>query len=283
MANEIVSSNSESTCSPFDGIRQVDGDGQEFWSARNLMGLLGYPRWNEFLKAIERSEMACKNLEGSTFNHFRVKAEMVKLPQGGSKRRLDFDLSRYGCYLTAMNGDPRKSEVSAAQSYFAIKTREAEVIIPAQNEALQLAVIENENLKLQNENLKLQLQVNLSNQGLESFRHAIVTTCPASTANKILGCKEVETIEYRDRILHNDDVINDGSTILKVELCYRYGILTRNGKPDYKRLNEVLSQLPSDAFSTAVRFQENHELRREWLGQLDRLVDGSDRNRWIGE
>jgi DNA-damage-inducible protein D len=94
-----------STQSPFDSIRRVDKDG-EFWSARELMPLLGSPRWAEFLKAIERAEVSCKTLEGSSSIHFRVKPEMVKLPQGGSTRRIDYRLSRYGSYLTAMNGDP---------------------------------------------------------------------------------------------------------------------------------------------------------------------------------
>jgi hypothetical protein len=284
MANNIVRfDGAADSGSPFDSIRQVDGDGKEFWSARDLMGLTGYPRWNEFVKAIDRAEVSCKTLEGSSTAHFRVKADMVGRVQGGGRRQIDYHLSRFGCYLVAMNGDPRKPEIAAAQTYFAIKTREAEVVIPAQNEALALASIENENLKLQNENLRLQLQVTTAQQGLESFRHAIVATCPEPTVQKILGCKEIQTIEYRDRIIKEDEVINDGGTATKSQLCYRYGILTRNGKPDYKRLNDALVRLPNEAFKVSVRIQENQELLREFLPQLDALIDGTDRNLWIGE
>lgn len=118
----------QSIVNPFDSIRHQDEDG-EFWLARELMPLLGYPRWNEFFKAIERAEISCKTLEGSSNIHFRVITNLVKLPQGGSNRKIDYRLTRYACYLVAMNGDPRKPEVAAAQSYFAVKTREAETAI----------------------------------------------------------------------------------------------------------------------------------------------------------
>jgi DNA-damage-inducible protein D len=107
--------------SPFDGIRHIDDQGEEYWTARELMPLLGYSRWNEFKAVIERATFACKN----TGNNVEINFSGLTLKSQGRPGQ-DYKLSRYGGYLTAMNGDPRKPEIAAAQSYFVVKTREAE-------------------------------------------------------------------------------------------------------------------------------------------------------------
>ncbi len=106
--------------SPFDGIRRVDGTG-EYWSARDLMPLLGYSAWRDFANAVDRARVACRN---SGTDPEKNLAGVRKIDDA---RGADFRLTRYGAYLTAMNGDPRKPEIAAAQTYFAVKTREAEV------------------------------------------------------------------------------------------------------------------------------------------------------------
>ena len=53
---------------------------------------------------------------------------MVALGSGAERKIEDFHLSRYACYLIAMNGDPRKRAVALAQTYFAVKTRQQELV-----------------------------------------------------------------------------------------------------------------------------------------------------------
>ena len=51
---------------------------------------------------------------------------MVKIGSRTEREIEDYFISRFGAYLFAMNGDPRKPEVAAAQAYFAVQTRRAE-------------------------------------------------------------------------------------------------------------------------------------------------------------
>jgi hypothetical protein len=117
---------SKSQVSPFDAIRQVDKAGREYWSARDLQKLLGYARWQKFEDAIERAMIACKNSNQDPGINFTRAGKPIISGKGRRQEAQDYHLTRYACYLTAMNGDPRKVEISQAQAYFAIKTREAE-------------------------------------------------------------------------------------------------------------------------------------------------------------
>lgn len=112
-----------SVASPFDALRRTDEAG-EHWTGRDLMHPLGYDSWRRFDDAIERAKAACANSGNDVTSNF---AGSVKNPAGVGRPAEDVRLTRFGAYLVAMNGDPRKPEIAAAQSYFAVKTREAEI------------------------------------------------------------------------------------------------------------------------------------------------------------
>lgn len=111
--------------SPFDGLMGEDGK----WSARDLRTVAGYTEWRKFEDAIDRAKAAIVNADGETAGqHHIVGADnMVSVGSGVQRVVEDYRLTRYGAYMVFMNGDPRKPEIAAAQSYFAVKTREAEV------------------------------------------------------------------------------------------------------------------------------------------------------------
>ena len=127
--NNIVPINGES---PFDQIKQAREDGSEFWSARDLHPVMGYPRWADFQTALGRAASAAMNQGHDSNHHFRRSPKVIEGGRWGQQEVSDYELTRFSAYLVAMNGDPNKPEVAAAQSYFAVKTREAEVAQPVQ-------------------------------------------------------------------------------------------------------------------------------------------------------
>ena len=133
------------TASPFDAIMRTDDYGNEYWSARDLAPLMGYTAWRNFETPLNRAMTSADNQGRDIRAHFAGSRKMVSRPQGGGMEQIDYHLSRFACYLVAMNGDPNKTEVAEAQMYFAIQTRVAETqvqAIPTGPELLALAVVE---------------------------------------------------------------------------------------------------------------------------------------------
>jgi DNA-damage-inducible protein D len=100
----------------------------ECWSARDLQEVLGYTEWRNFLKILEKAKLACENTGVAVSDHFVEVNKMVQLGSGAERNVNDFALTRYACYLIAQNGDPSKTEIAFAQTYFAVQTRRQEII-----------------------------------------------------------------------------------------------------------------------------------------------------------
>lgn len=111
----------------FEGTAQRTPDGTEYWSAIDLMELLGYGSWDQFEPVIKRAYIAC-NQSGLTINeHFVEIHEKVDTEGGVELRIRDVNVTRYGAYLVAQNGDSKKKQVAFAQTYFATQTRRQEL------------------------------------------------------------------------------------------------------------------------------------------------------------
>ena len=111
----------------FDDIRHIDENGQEYWLARELQGVLTYAKWENFHKVIKTAQIACKISQQEVPHHFPEVRKTIPMPKGASKTAIDYKLTRYACYLIVMNGDPRKEVIAWAQTYFAVKTRQQEL------------------------------------------------------------------------------------------------------------------------------------------------------------
>ncbi|MFM0843401.1 DNA damage-inducible protein D [Streptococcus suis] len=113
----------------FDSIvNQTEDEAIDYWYARDLMPLLGYERWENFHKAIHRAMNSIETSDTKVSDHFREVTKMVPLGSGSERPVKDYMLTRYACYLIAINGDTNKEEIAFAQSYFAVQTRKQELI-----------------------------------------------------------------------------------------------------------------------------------------------------------
>jgi DNA-damage-inducible protein D len=72
--------------------REVEG--VVCWSARELQHLLGYNKWDNFEKVIQKAKSACSNAGEEVSNHFPDVKKMVQIGSGAEKLIDDILLTR---------------------------------------------------------------------------------------------------------------------------------------------------------------------------------------------
>ncbi len=109
-----------------EALRHTGSNGQEYWNAREIHPVLGYLVWDKFEPVIARaaSSFTANKLDPS--HHIAKTSKMMGLGMGGKREGVDYFLSRAACRLIAMNGDPSKPEIAAAQAYFVVQTHRME-------------------------------------------------------------------------------------------------------------------------------------------------------------
>ena len=123
MENNIINKTEKN----FESIKHIDENGVEFWYARELMEMLEYSKWGNFIKVIDKAKKSCENSNNTIFEHFDDVGKTIKMPKNAEKTIEDMKLTRYACYLIAQNGDSRKKAIALAQTYFAVQTRKQEI------------------------------------------------------------------------------------------------------------------------------------------------------------
>ena len=118
--NELF--NPEEMQSPFESIKEVDAEGHEWWNSRKLARLLGYMKYWNFERLIDKVATFLQQEKGLDLKEHMIEIEeMAQLNNGGYRQVTSILLSRTACVAVAMNADKKKSITKVAQDYFTQK------------------------------------------------------------------------------------------------------------------------------------------------------------------
>jgi hypothetical protein len=113
--------------SSLEACKRAAPNGEDYWMGRDIQQVLGYTNWQNFESVIQKAKNACDGSGVKSKYHFIETSKVIEAGKGAKLERADFYLTRYACYLIAMNGDSTKPEIATAQTYFAVQTRRQEI------------------------------------------------------------------------------------------------------------------------------------------------------------
>lgn len=251
-----------STESPFDKIRHVDEDG-EYWLARELMILLGYTKWDNFVEAIEKARTSISGTGMDPDWHASRRREAF----GRTKQvGVNYRLTRHGAYVTAQNGDVRKKEIAEAQAYFAGKTHEAELAAAAPTTGLALPNLAN----LDAETLVM----------LGQFGQALTQTSQALIAEKAVTARQARELEVAQSKADFVDVFVDpavDNTLFRT-FCAQINAPERKLREHLMAKGILYKKWAGKRYSKSKKaWQDVHEYyahasRRSWFHPVDQVL-----------
>ena len=123
--------------SPFDSIKQIDKDGKEWWNSRKLARVLGYQKYWNFERLIEKITPFLQKEKGLDLKEHIVEIEEIaQLGLGTVRQVSSVMLSRTACLAIVMNADQRKPLVKVAKEYFADKLTSEELAVSTEGNVL---------------------------------------------------------------------------------------------------------------------------------------------------
>ena len=221
----------------FESIKHINEYGKEYWYARELQVALEYKRWDKFCKVIENAKIACERSNYVVLDHFVQVGKMVEIGSGAKRKQVDYELSRYACYLIVQNADARKKVVALGQTYFAVQTRKQEL-----NEKEHVNLTEEE---------KRFTQRNLTKKGNYSLNQT-AKNCGVKNFDKF------HNAGYKG--LYNGETANDIAK--RKKLRYREDILDNMGSEELAanlfRITQTEAKLKKDNISSEDDANQTH-------------------------
>ena len=221
----------------FESIKHINEYGKEYWYARELQVALEYKRWDKFCKVIENAKIACERSNYVVSDHFVQVGKMVEIGSGAKRKQVDYELSRYACYLIVQNADARKKVVALGQTYFAVQTRKQEL---SEKEYVNLT-----------EEEKRFTQRDLTKKGNYSLNQ------PAKTCG-VKNFDKFHNAGYKG--LYNGETANDIAK--RKKLRYREDILDNMGSEELAanlfRITQTEAKLKKDNISSEDDANQTH-------------------------
>lgn len=221
----------------FESIKHINEYGKEYWYARELQVALEYKRWDKFCKVIENAKIACERSNYVVSDHFAQVGKMVEIGSGAKRKQVDYELSRYACYLIVQNADARKKVVALGQTYFAVQTRKQEL---SEKEYVNLT-----------EEEKRFTQRNLTKKGNYSLNQT-AKNCGVKNFDKF------HNAGYKG--LYNGETANDIAK--RKKLRYREDILDNMGSEELAanlfRITQTEAKLKKDNISSEDDANQTH-------------------------